>query len=127
MKFDKSLFPHPCNYTSNAFIDGVKYCYHAETEPHTHHDADEDIWVVVFHYFNRRYKFVYYIDGQVKCVSPKLGKPYKFQCKKLHAVIKTKDVPLFKDEKYWRKKFGTFQEVEGPLACVFTFDETKFE
>ena len=121
MKFDRSLFKRPCNYTADVRIDGDLYHYHGETDPHTHEGETKDqTWCVKFVYFNRNYRFVYQRDGVLHSVVPKLEQEYEFDCLKLHGILHRDRVDKFHDEEFWTARTNNMA-MYGPLACVFQF------
>jgi hypothetical protein len=116
---DGDLEP-PCNYTQDAVVAGVRWHYHAETEPHRHLDADDAEWEVEFAYFSRAYRFVFWHGGKLRIVTPRAGGTYKFRCRLRHAVILKEDVDKLESRRYWKKRFESYER-DGPLACVFRF------
>lgn len=116
-------YPRPDNFTHDFWYRGKKYHYHAETEPHTHPDFEEDYWVVSFSYWNPEYLFVYYDEnGDFQSIVPELRVKYRFRIKKRHGVIRKEHLDKFSNYAFWAKRFNNSEQKSiGDLACIFRF------
>jgi hypothetical protein len=111
----------PSNYTERISYDGEIYCYHSETEPHTHKDTKIH-WSISFQFWNEKFLFAYFdTKGNFRAIVPELNKKYTFKNRKLHAVILKEDLLKFNDKEFWESKFLKDEIVYGELACVFKF------
>lgn len=120
-KINEGAKDKPSNYTERISYDDELYCYHSETEPHTHKDQKIH-WSISFQFWNNDFLFAFFdTKGNFQAIVPELNKKYTFKNRKLHGVILKEDLSKFEDKEFWASKFPKDEIVYGELACVFKF------